>query len=207
MGRLGLMLWLGGGVLFGQDVESLHQFNAFLKPTNRLTIQSHLRLRTNENVSSFFQVRGGPIAFFAVKPRVSLIGGYYYIGQSNRTSEEVNGFHRAFGGVQVGIFKTPKLTLESRTLVERFVLTPSGNFTRGRQRLMLQKQGKGVLPYFSVEGLVAQQRGTVRVTVGILKQVSPKLQLLMGYEMRQYTNGRVGHVLVSNLQFVQLRPR
>ena len=78
---------------------------------------------------------------------------------------------------------------------------------RGRQRLMVQKQGKGLLPYFSVEGLAVAHRGTVRVGVGILQQVSPKLQLLMGYEMRQYTNGRVGHVLVSNLQFVQQRPR
>lgn len=190
-----------------QDVESLHQFNAFFKPTDKLTVQSHLRVRTNENISSFFQVRGGPIAYFAVKPRVSLIGGYYFIGQASRVHDDIDEFHRAFGGVSVALLKKPKFTLESRTLVERFVATPSGNFIRGRQRLMVQKQGKGLLPYFSVEGLAVAHRGTVRVGVGILQQVSPKLQLLMGYEMRQYTNGRVGHVLVSNLQFVQQRPR
>lgn len=190
-----------------QDVESLHQFNAFFKPTDKLTVQSHLRVRTNENISSFFQVRGGPIAYFAVKPRVSLIGGYYFIGQASRVHDDIDEFHRAFGGVSVALLKKPKFTLESRTLVERFVATPSGNFIRGRQRLMVQKQGKGLLPYFSVEGLAVAHRGTVRIGVGMLQQVSPKLQMLMGYEMRQYTNGRVGHVLVSNLQFVQQRPR
>ena len=190
-----------------QDIESLHQFNAFFKPTDKLTVQSHLRVRTNENISSFFQIRGGPIATFAVKPRVSLIGGYYFIGQASRVHDDIDEFHRAFGGVSVAVLKKPKFTLEARTLVERFVSTPSGNFMRGRQRLMVQKQGKGFLPYFSVEGLAVAHRGTVRVGVGILQQVSPKLQLLMGYEMRQYTNGRVGHVLVSNLQFVQQRPR
>ncbi|MCX6603027.1 MAG: DUF2490 domain-containing protein [Acidobacteria bacterium] len=207
MGRLGLLLLLGGSVLWGQDVESLHQFNGFFKPSDRLTLQSHLRVRTNGNMSSFFQIRGGPIAYFAVKPRLSLIGGYYYIGQSNRTHDDIDEFHRAFGGVQVVLLKTPKLTLESRTLVERFISTPSGDFARGRQRLLVQKQGKGLLPYFSVEGLMVAHRGTVRVGVGVLQQMSPQLQMLMGYEMRQYTNGRVAHVLVSNLQFVQQRPR
>ena len=190
-----------------QDIESLHQFNAFFKPTDKLTVQSHLRVRTNENISSFFQIRGGPIAYFAVKPRVSLIGGYYFIGQASQVHDDIDEFHRAFGGVSVAVLKKSQFTLESRTLVERFVSTPSGNFMRGRQRLMVQKQGKGFLPYFSVEGLAVAHRGTVRVGVGILQQVSPKLQLLVGYEMRQYTNGRVGHVLVSNLQFVQQRPR
>lgn len=190
-----------------QDIESLHQFNAFFKPTDKLTVQSHLRVRTNENISSFFQIRGGPIAYFAVKPRVSLIGGYYFIGQASQVHDDIDEFHRAFGGVSVAVLKKSQFTLESRTLVERFVSTPSGNFFRGRQRLMVQKQGKGLLPYFSVEGLAVAHRETVRVGVGILQQVSPKLQLLVGYEMRQYTNGRVGHVLVSNLQFVQQRPR
>ncbi len=194
-------------MLLGQDVESLHQFNAFLKPTDKLTIQAHFRLRTNENVSSFFQVRGGPIATFAVRPRVSLIGGYYFIGQASRVHDDIDEFHRAFGGVSVAVLKTPRFTLESRTLVERFVSTPSGSYSRGRQRLMVQKQGKGFLPYFSVEGLAVAHRGTVRVGVGVLQQVSPRMQMQMGYEMRQYTNGRVGHVLVSNFQFVQQRPR
>ena len=190
-----------------QDIESLHQFNAFFKPTDKLTVQSHLRVRTNENISSFFQIRGGPIATFAVKPRVSLIGGYYFIGQASRAHDDIDEFHRAFGGVSVALLKNSKFTLEARTLVERFVSTPSGSFIRGRQRLMVQKQGKGLLPFFSVEGLAVAHRGTVRVGVGVVQQVSPKLQLLMGYEMRQYTNGRVGHVVVRNLQFVQQRPR
>jgi hypothetical protein len=207
VGRLGVIIFLSATLLSAQDVESLHQFNAFLKPTPKLTLQTHLRVRSNDHISNLFQFRGGPLAHYAVKPRLTLIAGYYYIGQEVRFRGDIDDFHRGFGGFQVPLIKNSKMVLESRTLVERFVFTPSGNFTRGRQRLYWQSQGRTIMPYFSVEGLYAQQRGTVRVGMGVVRQLSPTLQMGMGYETRQYANGAVGHLVTSNIQFTQKREK
>lgn len=207
MVRLGVILISAAAFLSAQDVESLHQFNAFFKPTAKLTLQGHARVRSNDNISNIFQFRGGPLAYYAVKPRISLIAGYYYIGQEVRFRGDIDAFHRGFGGVQAPLIKNSKMVLETRTLVERFVFTPSGNFTRGRQRFYWQRQGRAFMPFFSVEGLYAQQRGTVRLGLGFLRQVSPTMQMGMGYEMRQYANGTVGHILTSNVQFIQKRER
>jgi hypothetical protein len=207
VGRLGVIIFLYATLLSAQDVESLHQFNAFFKPTAKLTLQAHARVRSNDNISNIFQFRGGPLAFYAVKPRLSLIAGYYYIGQEVRFRGDIDAFHRGFGGVQIPLIKNSTMVLESRTLVERFVFTPTGNFTRGRQRLYWQKQGRTLMPYASVEGLYAQQRGTVRLGLGLIRQLSPTMQLGFGYEMRQYNNGSVGHIVTSNLQFTQKREK
>ncbi len=203
MGRLGVIILLAATSVSAQDVESLHQFNAFLKPTSKLTLQGHLRVRSNDNIRNLFQFRGGPLAYYALKPRLSLMAGYYYIGQEVRFRGDIDAFHRGFGGVQTQLIKNSRMVLESRTLIERFVFTPAGDFTRGRQRLYWQRQGRGLMPYASVEGLYAQRRGTVRVGVGVLRQLSPTFQMGMGYEMRQYNNGSIGHLLTSNLQFIQ----
>jgi hypothetical protein len=202
-----VIIFLFATLLSAQDVESLHQFNAFFKPTAKLTLQGHARVRSNDNISNIFQFRGGPLAHYALKPRLTLIAGYYYIGQEVRFRGDHDAFHRGFGGVQTPILKNAKMVLESRTLVERFVLTPSGNFTRARQRFYWQRQGARLMPYASVEGLYAQQRGTVRLGLGVLRQLSPTLQLGMGYEMRQYANGSVGHLVTTNVQFTQKREK
>ena len=207
MGRLGVILLITAATLAAQDVESLHLFNAFFKPTARLTLQAHARVRSNQNISNLFLLRGGPLALYALKPRLSLIAGYYYIGQESKTLPEFDAFHRGFGGFQTPLIKNRKMTLEARTLVERFVLAPSGSFTRARQRLYWQRQGAALMPYASVEGLYAQQRGTFRLGLGLLRQLSPTLQMAMGYELRQYANGSVGHILTSNLQFTQKREK
>ncbi len=205
MVRLGVIIFLSATLLSAQDVESLHQFNAILKPTGKLTVQGHLRVRSNDNISNLFQFRGGPLAYYALKPRFSLMAGYYYIGQEVRFRGDIDAFHRGFGGVQAQLIKTPKMVLETRTLVERFVFTPEGDFTRGRQRFYWQRQGTRFMPFASIEGLYAQRRGTVRLGLGFLRQVSPTLQMGMGYEMRQYANGAIGHIVTSNVQFIQKR--
>lgn len=207
MGRLGVIIFWAAIRLSAQGGESLHQFNAFLKPTAKWTLQAHARVRTNDNISNVFQFRGGPLAYYAVRPRISLIAGYYYIGQELRFRGDIDAFHRGFGGFQSQLIKNSKMVLETRSLVERFVFTPSGNFTRGRQRFYWQRQGARFMPFASVEGLYAQHRGTVRLGVGFLQQVSPTVQMGMGYEMRQYVNGTVGHILTTNVQFIQKREK
>jgi len=205
--RLGVIIFLSAALLSAQDVESLHQFNAFFKPTAKLTLQGHARVRSNDNISNLFQFRGGPLAYYAIKPRFSFMAGYYYIGQEVRFRGDIDAFHRGFGGVQSQLIKNPKMVLETRTLVERFVFTPEGNFTRARQRFYWQRQGRPFMPYASIEGLYAHRRGTVRLGLGFLRQVSPTMQMGMGYEMRQYANGTVGHLLTSNVQFIQKREK
>lgn len=205
MGRLGVILLLTASTLAAQDVESLHQFNATYRPNARWTFQGNFRLRSNRNLTNLFELRGGPLAFYTLKPRLTLIAGYYYTGQEVRYQSPLVALHRAFGGFQTPLFKNRRMSLDARTLVERFLDTPSGDYTRARQRLYWQRQAAAFMPFFSVEGLYARHRGTVRVNAGFLRQLTPQLQLGLGYEMRQYANGKIGHLLTSNVQFEKRR--
>lgn len=200
MGRRGVIVLLMASTLAAQDVESLHQFNAIYKPNARWNLQGNFRLRSNRNLTNLFELRGGPVASYTLNPRLSLIAGYYYTGQEPRLQPVFLPQHRGFGGFQTPLIKNRKMSLEARTLVERFFKTPSGSFTRTRQRLYWQRQRAAFMPYASVEGLYARQRATFRLGVGFLRQLSPKLQMGIGYEMRQYANGSLGHILTSNFQ-------
>ena len=81
--------------------------------------------------------------------------------------------------------------------------TNRGIADRTRQRLYWQRQRAAFMPYASVEGLYARQRATFRL--GLLRQLSPQLQMAMGYELRHYPNGSLGHILTTNFQLEKKR--
>jgi hypothetical protein len=187
--------------LHAQDWGGLHLFNADIAINKQWTVQIHTRVRTNENFSHFFQRRGGPIVFYQAKPRFALVGGYYSLNEENGERVDWN-FHRVWGGFLTTPLRTSKFTLEARTLGEKFMNAPSGDFVRVRQRI-LGVWGRGQWrPYAQAEGLVAQGHWTGRWTAGT--QFWPegrKFFATLGYEYRMNPNGTHMHLIASTWQF------
>lgn len=177
----------------------MHLFNLDVAVNNRFTLQVHSRVRTNNDLSSYFQSRGGPIAFVRVAPRVRMIGGYYFIDEETAGGNLQN-FHRVFGGAEV-VLPTPRwLKLESRTLGERFIGTTSGSFWRTRQRLFFTfGQGK-VRPYFHTEGLIQRGVPLGRFSGGLLVPTKAR-DVMVGYEYRQHPNGTHLHQITTTVLF------
>ncbi len=185
---------------FGQDWGSLHIVNGILPLSNKLTVQLHSRLRTNQDLREFFQARGGLIANYQVRPRLILISGYYFLGEQN-APEKFNNFHRVFGGGQVLLPVSKDFTLESRTLMERFIGTPRDSYMRNRQRFWLTFGNRTVRPFVHAEALLQRGVPTGRFGSGIQITSRAGHNVLVGYEMRQLQNGGHIQLIATSFQF------
>ncbi|MCX6613721.1 MAG: hypothetical protein NTW74_23105, partial [Acidobacteria bacterium] len=108
-----------------QDWGGLHVVNANLPLGERLMLQFHSRVRTNDNFGDYFQSRGGGIVSYRVQPKMSLIGGYYFADEEMRNGSRSD-FHRFFGGANFILPSPRKVRLEARSLLERFAGTSRG---------------------------------------------------------------------------------
>lgn len=176
-----------------QDWGGLHVVQGDIDLTKRFTLQVHTRVRTNDRFGDYFQSRGGPIGFFRLTKRVSLVGGYYFIDEEDAAGKLKN-FHRFFGGAQYRLTGGRKWTLDGRTLLEQFQGLGMGNFKRGRQRLTLTLgQGK-VRPFFQTEGLRQQGAWVGRFAGGVNVR-----NFAVGYEMRQSVHGGQMHLITTTM--------
>lgn len=199
-----VLLILSSLAAFSQnDAESLHINNVEMFLHKRVTLQAHSRVRTRNEYREFFQARFGPILNFQLNRRVTAIGGYYFIDQrfpggAGRNWED---FNRYFGGTSIQILRRPSWVVDGRTLVERFHTIPGGDFTRFRNRAMLTKAWHNWQAISTVEVLYAQGKPTLRVGAGLNRRMNRNLLMGFGYELRQYNNGSIGHVVVTNTTF------
>jgi hypothetical protein len=188
-----------------QDWGSLHIANANLPLGERLMLQFHSRLRTNDNFGDYFQSRGGAIASYRVRPRLSLIGGYYFADEEARSGTRSD-FHRFFGGASVVLPSPSKLKLEARSLFERFAGTNSGGYFRARERMVVSFGTGKLRPYLQLEGLVQQGIVTGRFGAGAQFLMSGGRDVSIGFEHRQLSIGGYINLITSNFQF-QLRAK
>jgi hypothetical protein len=196
---LGGLLALTGLASAGQ-MESLHIMNAAVELKPNWTLVLHSRMRTNQNISQFHQARGGAILQWQARRRVAALGGYYYIEQEDAAKHHFN-VHRAWGGAQFRLWENSKVSLEGRTLVERFFAGPSLDFTRGRWRLGAASRRPGARPYFNAEALRVQGQWLGRFTGGVQWTARAGTQFAAGYEHRQYLVGHGGHILFTTIQW------
>ena len=188
-----------------QDWGSLHIVNADLPLSDRLLVQFHVRARTNDHFHDYFQSRGGPIAWYRLRSRLSILGGYYFLDEESVSGLRSN-FHRVFGGVNY-VVPTPRaIKIESRSLVERFIATPSGSYMRVRQRLWLTLGQRKVRPYFQSEGLVQRGLPTGRFGAGLQFSSRSGRDLFVGYEFRHLPGAPRLQLITSTFQF-RLRPK
>ncbi len=199
--------WLLGLVLIplqAQDWGGLHLFNADIPLDKRWTLQLHTRARTNQHFSHLFQSRGGPILTYAVQPKLTLIAGYYALNEENGQNSDRT-FHRYWGGFLTTPIQNRRLSLETRTLLERFENAPSGDYLRVRQRLLAVIGRKTWRPYLQAEGLTAQGHWIGRWTAGTQwRPEGRNFFAIFGYEYRMNPNGSYMHLIATTWQF-QLR--
>lgn len=188
-----------------QDWGSLHIVNGDLPVTNRLTLQVHTRVRTNDNFRDYFQTRGGPILTYQAARRLTLISGYYFVDEENQAGALSN-FHRVFGGMTLLVPSPRKIKLEGRSLLEQFVATRNGNFLRARERLWATFGTRKIRPYAQIEGLVQQGIPTGRFGFGAQFVLRGGRDLFLGYEYRQLPGNSNLQLITSNFQF-RYRPK
>ncbi|MBM3787588.1 MAG: DUF2490 domain-containing protein [Acidobacteria bacterium] len=199
--RVALLLSLSLGAFGQHDAESMHINNTEFAVSKKAMLQVHTRFRTRDAYREFFQLRFGPILNYNVHKRVTLIGGYYFIEQRfpSPRKRQWEDFNRYFGGASVRLVDRKRLTLDWRNVIERFHTVPGGDYTRVRTRASLGTSFKRVwLPLTSFELLRAQDRFTVRAGAGINRRINREIVAGFGYEMRQYPNRSIGHIVVSN---------
>lgn len=200
MVRFALLLFCSLSAFAQHDAESLHINNVEIYFNKRVMLQAHTRLRTRNDYREFFQARFGPILNYQVNRRVTAITGYYFINQrypggAGRNWED---FNRYFGGTSIQVLRRPSWMVDWRSLLERFHTIPGGDFTRFRNRAMLTKSWKTWQAIGTAEILYAQNKPTVRLGTGWNRRMNRNILWGFGYELRQYNNGSIGHVVVTN---------
>ena len=209
--RIVLALLLSRSALPALDFGSLNLADARLPLHKRFTLTAHSRLRSDHNLSRYLQSRAGAIGLTHLTPKLSLVTGYYFIDQGRPSQTGRDSWHRLFTGPLFVPIRTPNFVLESRTLYERFLSVPSGDFTRFRQRLWVDLPRLPLQPWMQVEGLVtrfpsaggAVNRFTRRYGAGIGLQAPNSMRIRLGVEYRQNITGPGMFNLVS---IVEWRP-
>lgn len=177
-----------------QDLGSLHIADARLPLHRNFVLTAHSRVRSDQDLSRYFQARGGAIGMTRIKGGLHALTGYYFIDQRRVTSQVRDSWHRVFGGPIAFIPLSEGVLLESRTLYERFLSVPNGDFNRFRQRLWFDFPQTRLQPWAQIEGLLtrvpnpsggAANHFTTRYGAGIGRNLLPDLRLRVGLEYRQ----------------------
>jgi len=181
-----------------QDLGSLHIADARLPLHRRFVLTVHNRARSDQDLGRYFQARTGAIGMTQLKGRLHVLTGYYFIDQRRVTSDPRDSWHRVFGGPIAFIPVGKHLMLESRTLYERFLSVPTGDFNRFRHRLWFDFPTSKLQPWAQVEGLVtrvpypeggAANRFTRRYSAGVGFNMPSSSRLRVGLEYRQNLAG------------------
>lgn len=187
------------------DLESLHvvNFNFDLKPG--WTLQLHTRARTFENISSYNQVRVGPILMWQAAPRFTVLGAYYYINQNTRVTHDPYSLHRLWGGGQYRVLRSETWSIDARSVMERFLSGKFDDYWRLRSRAMYNHRTRLGMPYLSGEALLQQGIWYGRYTAGMQWQVHKRLIVGAGYEYRDAPRGPGSHIIATFFQWTAHR--
>jgi hypothetical protein len=114
-------------------IETQHAFELTRNLTERLSLNLHSRVRSEPATLSFYQIRLGPMFTYPWKPKLSLIGGYYF-GRQRMVDGDFVGGHRYFGGGESMLIRRARWQSDTRFLTERFAPQNANDFTRYRAR-------------------------------------------------------------------------
>jgi hypothetical protein len=195
-----------GALAQEQDWASLHQFNGYVRVKPKVSVMLHSRFRFNDNLSDFYQFRTGPIVFYEWKPRFQWQAGYYFTEQ--RSDDSFQTIQRIWAGAQIRVHEGDRVSLDWRTLVERFAYSGPGDFMRYRTRAMAYFRPRmGWQPYASAEALALQGHVIGRYTVGVNYATEAGHIFGLAYEFRQDVGKPGTHVIATLLQFKVLGVR
>jgi len=195
-------LWLTHSLFAVTETQHAFEFSARI--AEKVSLNLHSRFRTEPAAQGIYQIRFGPMVTYRWKPKLSLIGGYYFGRQQAEDGDFVGG-HRWFGGGESMLRRRPRWEVDVRGLIERFGPRNASDFTRYRGRVRWSARGK-IAPFTSQE-LLADQSGfrSVRLAAGVRFQVSQQVQAEVGYffEPRRRDVGPNRHMWTTLIHFRQ----
>jgi hypothetical protein len=197
-----------GAFLQGEerDVASLHQFNLLAEVNGDFRVMFHNRLRFYNDISDFLQYRTGLILFYDWKPRIQWLAGYYLLEQ--RSNDTFLTIQRPWLGASINAYRSARVRVDWRTLLERHMYSGPGDFTRTRTRAMATIQSKsGWQPYASAEALALKGHVIGRYTTGVNYATQQGHVFGVGYEFRQDVGRPGSHFLATLIQFQIAGPR
>lgn len=139
-----------------------------------------------------YRVRTGPIVEHRLRPWLSFWGGLYFQHLQSGVDDRATfkNYTRWFGGFNYRVYQRGKMRIDGRTVAERFVGFPGGDFPRFRQRVMVNFE-KPVAPYFGNE-LFSTNTGLLsnRLQGGLRTRISPEFTLMTGllWENRSFAS-------------------
>jgi len=207
--KLTLLSALSATAVFAQDdrdVASLHQFNLLAEITSNFRVMLHNRVRFYKDISEFLQYRTGPVLFYDWKPAIQLQAGYYLTEQ--RSNDTFVTIQRPWFGASLSAYRSEKLKVDWRTLVERHLYSGPGDFTRVRTRGSANFNLKSRWqPYASAEALALKGHVIGRYGTGLNYATEQGHLLGVGYEFRQDVGKPGSHFLTTLIPFQILGPR
>ena len=141
--------------------EAWQAFDVPLVDSKRFNAVLHSQIRERQRLRDFFHARAGPVIRYRLKPRLALIGGYYF-GEFEVLRDHWGNDHRTFGGFE-SVRSVGRNNLSLRTMVEHHFGGPDAPELRARQQVTVTRAlGKyaaygGCEPFFDVKGLLMQR--------------------------------------------------
>jgi hypothetical protein len=189
------------------EIRTWHAFDVVVFGGPRLEAIAHARLRYDSVLGSLQQGRAGALARFRVRPRWTLIGGYYF-GKEEDHREQWQNFHRPFAGLEASLVaRDGGVALDTRGLLERILSGSQGDFTRYRQRLRLTTD-RQIGPYLATEWFFdSAGYRTSRHSAGLRWRLARRATLEAGYllDLRRAELGGLLHVITTQVN-LDLRP-
>ena len=187
------------------ELWSWHTFDVTVIKTPAAEVTLHGRLRTGRDLGTPQQGRAGFITKFGVRRNVTLLTGYYY-GKEEDSLEDWRNLHRVFAGVEVPFYENKAIKLDTRGVLERFVVDDNPQFTRYRHRVRLRTTGRAG-PYLSSEWFF-DSKGYLsgRYGAGVRWRCAEGASLEFGYlfDARRHALGQARHVIVTQFSLDRL---
>jgi len=185
--------------LLAADLETQNVFEVSVPVSGRTELIAHSQVRTADYLRDLFQVRGGAIVNYRLRPRLTLIGGDYYV--EDEAPRRWRATNRLFGGI--GLAFRRKVTIETRTLAERHFRIEGPDYWRLRQRVRVVLPLR-LSPYFSAEYLTRVRRlDSGRFLAGIRPSLGENLQfeLAGGYYLYAMPGDSPAYVIFTAVRY------
>jgi hypothetical protein len=184
-----------------QGLETWQTAEAALISTERSTVVLHTQVRQRQHFTDLFQARIGPVFRVSLRPRVALVGGYYF-GEVEQTQRVWGNTHRTFAGFQSPVaFAGGVLT--GRTLVEHHFGGGTGPSVRFREMVQWTRPVRRFAAFSGTETFF-DQRGFIwqRMQAGLRLpfRASYRLELSYLYDARVERIGAGRHVIQTALR-------
>lgn len=176
----------------------------------RTEFNVNLQNRSYPTQFDAYRIRTGPVVEHRLRDGLSFWGGMYFqhLQSGARDQQSFDNFTRFFGGFNYRVYRKGIVQVDGRTVAERFVGAPGGDYPRFRQRILVNFN-KPVAPYFGNE-IFASNTGLLsnRVSAGVRSRLSPEITMLTGilWEARSFHNQPDRYALVLSLVYRKRAP-